>query len=150
MVEPIIKEIRVSVPPSRAFEVFTAQMAQWWPLDSHSHSAGSLGKPAQSITIEPVVGGALVEGMHDGTTSQWGTVQTWDPPQTVAFTWHPGRSTEDQTLVTVTFEPVDGGTLVRLVHSGWDNLGTEGGKLHHQYDSGWDQVFGQYFAQAVA
>ena len=29
------QSVLVQAPPERAFEVFTAGMSSWWPLDSH-------------------------------------------------------------------------------------------------------------------
>jgi hypothetical protein len=37
-------------------------------------------------------------------------VTEWDPPNAVAFTWHPGRGEDEATSVKVAFGPVEGGT----------------------------------------
>jgi uncharacterized protein YndB with AHSA1/START domain len=49
----------------------------------------------------------------------WGTVTRWEPPDEVAFTWHPGKAAERASQVEVTFTAADKQTLVSLTHSGW-------------------------------
>ena len=70
-VEPIVKELLISVDAKRAFEVFTQDIGRWWPLASHSISA-SAGKTARGVSMIPGVGGSIVEIMHDGSKATWG------------------------------------------------------------------------------
>ena len=148
MTEPITKEITVPVGPDRAFDIFTNGMAKWWPLDSHSLSA-STGKIAKDVVITPRIGGAIIETLHDGTTADWGLVTQWKPGQEIAFTWHLRQPKAEQTLVTVTFRPKGDGTLVRLIHSDWDNMGASGQAQRDQYNSGWDLVFCSRYGDAA-
>ena len=64
--------------------------------------------------------GRLIEHSANGEAAVWGTVTRWEPPEAVAFTWHPGRSAERASHVEVTFAAVGTQTLVRLEHTGWD------------------------------
>ncbi len=94
-------------------------------------------------------GAAIVETLADGTTSVWGTVTHWEPPDRVAFTWHPGTAETEATRVEVTFTPSGpGATLVRLIHSGWERR-PDGASARENYDSGWEPVVG-CFAEAAA
>ena len=102
--DPIVKTIHVSLDPGTAFELFTARMSDWWPLGSHSVSAGE-GKVSQSLAIDPKVGGAVTEVGHDGTRHVWGHIQDWAPGAHFAMSWHPGKSAERQTHVRVEFAP---------------------------------------------
>ena len=104
MIEPIIKEITVPVSQNEAFQVFTSQIARWWPVKTHSLSASD-GKLPRNVTIAPHAGGAIVEELHDGTTANWGVITEWEPGQKLAFTWHLRRPQSQQTHVSVEFLP---------------------------------------------
>jgi uncharacterized protein YndB with AHSA1/START domain len=56
----------------------------------------------------------------------FGEVTTFDPPRELAFTWTEQEVGHEAwpapTLVTLTLTPQGGGTHVRLVHSGFENL----------------------------
>ena len=72
----------------------------------------------------------------------FGKVVTFNPPHELAFTWTQqtlGRDTwPEPTLVTITLEPKDGGTYIKLVHSGFENLPQS--IAHDEYDgyvTGW-------------
>lgn len=141
--EPLVKKVVVPVGVERAFEVFTVEMAAWWPVFSHSVGEAE----ARGVRLEGAVGGRIVEYGDDGEIATWGTVSDWDPPTTVSFTWHPGQDPQQAGHVTVTFTPVDDGTELQLVHSGWDKR-ADGERLRTGYDTGWDYVLGQYVAAA--
>jgi hypothetical protein len=133
----------VPTTPERAFEVFTAEMAAWWPLATHSIG----GDKATDVRLEGAVGGRIVEYDADGPIGYWGTVSDWDPPQTVSFSWHPGSDPEQAGHVTVTFRPVDDGTVVELTHTGWERR-PDGPAARAGYDSGWDYVLDFYVTHA--
>jgi len=100
--------------------------------------------------MEGRAGGRIYETLDDGSQADWGTVVRWDPPASLAFTWHPGRSADTAQQVTVSFEAVAGGTRLDLVHRGWELLGERAQELRESYDSGWDYVLGKYLAQSAA
>jgi uncharacterized protein YndB with AHSA1/START domain len=140
-VESITKEIRVSLTPEAAFRLFTEGMSTWWPLDSHSVS----GARARSVVCDGRSEGRIYEVEDDGTEHLWGTVIKWEPPSLFVFTWHPGRDSSSAQQVHVSFTPESEGTLVRLVHSGWEKLGEEAAHTRRGYDTGWDLVLGKRF-----
>ena len=72
----------------------------------------------------------------------------WNPPHTVVFTWHPGRTTESTQEVEVTFTAVARGTQVDLVHGGWEKFGELAMQARDGYDTGWDYVLGHYIERA--
>jgi len=139
--EPVVKKVVVPVGAERAFEVFTAKMSDWWPVRSHSVGENE----ARGVRLEGAVGGRIVEYGDDGEIASWGTVSDWDPPKSVGFSWHPGSDPQQAGQVTVTFTPVDDGTEVALVHSGWERR-PDGARARAGYDTGWDYVLGQYVA----
>lgn len=148
MIDPIKKKLTVNVSPQRAFDVFTKEIGKWWPLDTHSASAGA-GATAKNLFIEPKVGGRIVEEMHDREISIWGEITIWRPGTKLEFTWHVQRPKSEQTIVTIDFLKNKLGTDIHLTHSGWDARVAEAASDREQYFSGWDYVFGECFGAAL-
>jgi uncharacterized protein YndB with AHSA1/START domain len=145
-VAPVRKSVTVPASPDRAFELFTARFGHWWPLATHSVGTDK----AVAVSFGAGVGGIILETLADGTTSAWGTVTRWEPPSVVAFTWHAGTPEPEASLVEVTFTPSGpAGTLVELVHSGWENR-PDGATARAGYQTGWDPVIEQYARAAAA
>jgi hypothetical protein len=136
---PLTKTVEVPCSVERAFELFTGRLGEWWPLKTHSVGQ----EAAQTVEMQPRVGGQIVETIDDGRTSVWGTLSAWDPPRGVRFSWHPGQPPEEATDVEVTFEVAGAGTRVTLVHSGWGNR-PDGSRARPDYDTGWDSVLGRF------
>jgi uncharacterized protein YndB with AHSA1/START domain len=144
-VESVRKRVTVPASPQRAFELFTAHLHEWWPL--RTHSVGLEG--AAGVAFGGGVGGQLVETLADGSTSVWGTVTAWQPPDRVTFTWHAGTPEAEATQVEVTFTAgASGSTIVELVHSGWDHR-PDGAAARVGYDSGWEPVLARFAELAV-
>lgn len=139
-VEPVRKSITVRWDPAAAFRRFTEEIADWWPLKTHSVGE----ERAESVVFEARRGGQLYEIIQGGERSVWGTVTECDPPYRIVFTWHPGRDPDGAQLVELRFSAAEGGTRVDLVHSGWEALGDEGQKMRDGYDTGWDRVLELY------
>ena len=88
-------------------------------------------------TLDPTPGGVFAVDVGDAAAR--GTYLSLNPPRSVVFTWGmPGSDTlpPGGTRVEVTFTPVDGGTLVTLVHRG---LPAEHRQSHEQ---GWRTFLG--------
>jgi hypothetical protein len=133
------KLAKVNLARTAAFELFTEGIGKWWPLDTHS-----VGRERSvSVECEPLVGGKITETLADGERAVWGTILAWDPPTGVRFTWHPGTPESEATEVEVRFHEEAEGTLVELVHTGWDRR-PDGATARANYDGGWDLVFGRY------
>jgi uncharacterized protein YndB with AHSA1/START domain len=144
-VEPVRKSVTVPAVPQRAFELFTAHLDEWWPL--RTHSVGE--ERAAGVVFGAGAGAAITETLADGSESVWGIVTGWEPPHKVAFTWHPGTAEAEATSVEVTFTgDGHGGTVVALVHSGWERR-PDGASSRNGYDSGWEPVISA-FSQAAA
>ena len=144
-IEPLRKQLRVGLDIEAAFRLFTEGMAKWWPL--RTHSVGE--QQAETCFFEGWVGGRIVEVLKDGSQSEWGRVITWDPYHSVSFHWYPGRGPDTAQQVTVTFREIPGGTLVELVHVGWETLGGDAQTRREGYDTGWDYVLAKYIIQAT-
>jgi uncharacterized protein YndB with AHSA1/START domain len=74
-----------------------------------------------------------------------GAVETVEPEKRFAFRWHPyaiepgvDYSSEPTTLVVFTLEEADGGTLLKVVESGFDNIpASRRAKAFEMNSNGW-------------
>jgi uncharacterized protein YndB with AHSA1/START domain len=144
-IEPVRKQLKVAIPMEQAFELFTAGIGKWWPLATHSVGEEQAG----TCFFEGWVGGRIVEVLKDGSQSEWGKVLVWEPHHSVSFHWYPGREPDTAQEVTVTFSEIPGGSVVELVHTGWETLGTDAQARRDGYDTGWDYVLAKYIIQAA-
>lgn len=141
-VPPVEKSVLVRCDPTRAFAAFTAEIAQWWPMQTYSVAQAQ----TRSVAIEPRVGGRIYETAADGTDSEWGRILTWSPPDGFTMTWHPGRPSDPHTIVELSFAAEGGATRVHLVHRGWEALGARAEAARESYDGGWETVMTRNFA----
>src|SRR5262245_32711125 len=142
-VPPLEKSILVPCSPDRAFRAFTAEIAQWWPLATHSVAEDQ----ARGVTIEPRIGGRVFETDAAGEECDWGAVLDWSPPHRLAMTWHPGRAASTAQTVEISFAAEAGGTRVTLRHHGWDIRGAKAEATRESYAQGWDGVFAARFVE---
>lgn len=148
MLKPIVKVIEVPNDPASVYQLFTAQMVDWWPLDKRTISFHSTGEAAKSIDCDVVNGGAIVEVAADDTRHVWGTFADCDPPNSVAIDFHMGQPKEHSTHLVVSFIEMDvGHTLVKLVHGGWESYGELAQMMRDGYDTGWDEIFVEGFCE---
>lgn len=145
MIEPLVKTVRLSMPPGEAFELFTGSLDEWWPLSSHSVG----GDEAESARIEPFEGGRIYETTKAGATHDWGKVTEWVPGRRIAFDWHPGQPIDKATSIEVSFRQIVGGCEIILIHTGWESRGNQAVAVRGEYDTGWDLVLGQLTAFAL-
>lgn len=142
-IAPVRKSIVVPWSVDVAFRRFTADFGTWWPLRSHS-----LGqREATTCLFEGREGGKIYEVWRDGRRVEWGEVLTWDPPQRVTFTWHPGQSRDVAQQVELRFTAVGKETRLDLVHSGWERLGRAARKTRNGYQLGWNYVLRRWAGQ---
>jgi len=136
----IKKSVTVAVPVDEAFRVFTEEMETWWPLRTHAVDTEN----SDTVVMEGREGGRLFERGTGGEEHVWGIVQSWEPPQRVGYTWHPGRGEDTAQEVEVTFTPEGDGTRVEVRHWGWEKLGDRLDETIASYNEGWDLVLGRY------
>lgn len=150
-IDPVVKIIEVDVAAARAFDVFTSEVGAWWPLETHSLAARDKGERGVDVTIEPRVGGRILEVLNTGQTRDWGEVVSFERPREFSMWWRLGRPAEQGTLVTVRFEPLDAArTRVTLTHDLWERLGDGARATRASYDQGWGMVFGQRYRDALS
>jgi uncharacterized protein YndB with AHSA1/START domain len=114
--------VEVAVDPAEAFDVFTAEIGDWYRGGRYSWQDPDR---AVGIRFEPGVGGRWIE-VWDAATGEGfelGRVRVWEPGQRLVVTYRAFDIPEDvSTEIEVRFEPVDAGTKVTLEHRGLDQL----------------------------
>ncbi len=142
-IDPFRRSTIVSWDRKTAFRRFTREFERWWPVKTHSVG----GKKVRGVVFEERVGGRIYEELRDGRRFQWGRVVAWEPPNRVAFTWHPGRDESEAQDVTVEFTDDDGRTRVELVSTGWERLESPGNNARRGYDVAWGSVLDAFAAR---
>jgi uncharacterized protein YndB with AHSA1/START domain len=143
--------VAVAVPPSQAFEIFTADIDRWWRRGikfRHSDSRSGL------ICIEARVGGRLFEQFErDGTLDviEVGRVEIWDPPRCLNFTWRNANfAAHEQTQVQVEFAPTASGTLVTVTHSGLAGLRADHPARHGAQGAEFSRMIGLWWGEQMS
>ncbi len=112
--DPIVAEVTVPVTTTEAFVGFTAQMGEWRDPALTPDAA-----TFTNISVDPNGPVAMVHGDEEYV---WGRVMEWDPIGRYTQEFWLGHPDDEATVLDVRFteaEDEGGGTLVRLVHSGW-------------------------------
>src|SRR6266540_780506 len=99
-VEPIRQMVTVRCAPERAFNLFTAQMGRWWPVESYSRAVSEFEHEdveVAELEFQSLMGGSVLEHMSDGRILPWAEVIAWDPPRRVLMAWRPHSQPEPPT-----------------------------------------------------
>jgi len=147
------KMINVQAPPAVAWRVFTEQMATWWPLAVYK-----IGKAAAvDAIIEPRVGGRWYERGDDGSTCDWGSVLSWEPPSRLVLSWDINADWQFdphlKTEIEVRFIAVgQDATRVELEHRRLDRYGARRDEMRRIFDSegDWGRLLAAFAARAAA
>lgn len=105
----VSSEVEVAVDPATAFAAFTEEMDLWWqrgPINFYD------GSRAVARRCEPGVGGRLLEVYDEATGDalELGRFTVWEPGARLGW-----RSSVDDVITEVRFQPTPAGTLVRVV-----------------------------------
>jgi uncharacterized protein YndB with AHSA1/START domain len=141
------KSVTVGAPQAIAFEVFTARIASWWPMETHKIGQADCA----AVIIEPRAGGRWFERGTDGAECDWGRVLAWEPPRRVLLAWQlnsqwahdPALRTE----VEVHFVAIDAHTTrVELEHRGLEAYAEHAIAMRDTFDSpqGWNGMLEHY------
>jgi len=130
----VTTEILISAPRERVFEALTdaKQAAQWWGQKE--------GSQPREFNLDPRVGGKWSTSGSSpklGATKIEGEILEFDPPRRLAYTWLSSWMPKN-TKVLWELENQNGGTLVKLTHSGFAG-DAEQTKNH---SIGWTMVLG--------
>jgi len=143
-----------STTPTRAIvkeQVLPVPVEQAWALWADAKGATSYGVP-QAANIELTPGGKYEiffnkQAPEGERGSEDCNVLSFIPKRMIAFTWNAPpslvelRKANVRTEVDVVFDPVPGGTKVRLVQHGL-GVGKEWDKYGEYFDKAWGVVFG--------
>lgn len=146
------KTVTVAAPIALAFEVFTGDIASWWPMASHHIGEADCA----AVVIEPRVGGRWYERGVNGVECVWGRVALWEAPRRVVLVWQLSARFEFDpalhTEVDVHFIAIDDRTTrVELEHRGLDAYGADAIAMHDTFSSpnGWNGML-EHFAQVTS
>jgi hypothetical protein len=148
-IAPVRKSVRVKASQAHAFEVFTAGIGKWWPIERARASHG----PIVATTMEPRVGGRWFETGVDGRETTVGHLLVWDPPRRFVVTWEVNcRFEADAAMaseVEVTFT-ADGpdATIVELQHGKFEKMPEGGHMTRDRVNEGWPGML-ELFKAAV-
>jgi uncharacterized protein YndB with AHSA1/START domain len=150
-IAPVRKSIRVSASQAHAFDVFTAGLGRWWPLD---HGIGKA--PRKAVVMETRVGGHWYELAEDGSRTNVGKIIVWEPPQRFVMTWDINSQWKPDSTVGSEVEVrfiAEGATATRveLEHRKFEQMGAEPGeKMRKDVDGGWPAVLDRFKSEAEA
>ena len=147
------KVMNVQAPPAVAWRVFTEQMGTWWPLAVYK-----IGKAdAVDAIIEPRVGGRWYERGDDGSTCDWGSVLSWEPPSRLVLSWDINADWQYdpdlKTEIEVHFVAVgNDATRVELEHRKLDRYGSRRDEMRRIFDTegDWGRLLAAFAARAAA
>jgi uncharacterized protein YndB with AHSA1/START domain len=150
-IAPVRKSIRVNASQAHAFEVFTAGLGRWWPLE---HGIGKT--PRKAVVMETRLGGRWYELAEDGSQTNVGKIIVWEPPKRFVMTWDINSRWQPDTTVSseveVRFIP-DGAdaTRVELEHRKFEQMGVEAGEsMRKDVDGGWPGLLEKFKQHAEA
>jgi uncharacterized protein YndB with AHSA1/START domain len=148
-IAPVRKSIRVKASPARAFEVFTAGLERWWPLD---HGIGPA--PRKAAVMEAHLGGHWYELAENGARTDVAKIIVWEPPRRFVMSWDINSQWKPDTTVSSEVEVrfvADGAdaTRVELEHRKFELMGAEGGeKMRKDVEGGWPSLLERFKAEA--
>jgi uncharacterized protein YndB with AHSA1/START domain len=143
-IAPVRKSLLVNCSQERAFEVFTDEVASWWPARTHSIHHDKVTE----VVLEPREGGEMYELAEGGKREHWGRVIAWEPPGRLVLAWKVNPATAAPTEIEVTFTPEDEGTRVVLEHRNWEQAGEGAAQMRDNYEGGWDIVLAPFVERA--
>jgi uncharacterized protein YndB with AHSA1/START domain len=112
--------VHVTVPPERAFRIFTEEIDKWWRHGLEFRAASDRGSV---VHLEPGLGGRLFESFTSTSGPKvlpTGKITAWEPPARFVLDWRAlNFAPAERTEVEVLFAPSASGTLVTVIHRGW-------------------------------
>ena len=131
----IIESALVDATPTRVFAALStpSELMQWW-TDTVLCSA-----VAWEMDLRPTgQWRSRWRWVHDGSEFELGgEVLEVDPPRLLVVSWRDERYAGfPATTVRYELEPSGGGTIVRVTHSGFDDVRPD----HDDYNGGWSSV----------
>ncbi len=138
--------IQIAAPPAKVFRAYVEKINQWWPWQGKEFrfSFAPEGVEPSEIHFEPKLGGRYYERFADGSEFDIGRVTRYEPPHKFAFTWTGRDWPEGESLFELTFEEAKHGTLLTLIHSGFEIFGDDAAEMVQGYDTGSKEILGAF------
>lgn len=127
----IVKTLYLKAPPEHVWKFLTQadQLALWF------HRGAADLVPGGDWVLETNSYG------KDGERLCWGKVLEMKEPERLVHTFTHNFLKEVETTCTWTLEGVGGGTILTLVHDGWENFEEDPFGMAANHDKGWDEHF---------
>ncbi|MEM9170826.1 MAG: SRPBCC domain-containing protein [Pseudomonadota bacterium] len=127
----LTKTIILAAPPAHVWKFLTEKerLATWFHAGATDFAAGG----AYAV-LSNTYG-------REGEKVVWGEILTFDPPNRLVHTFTHNGLGDVKTTCTWTLAPIDGGTLLTLVHSGFEQLADGARAAGGDHDKGWDEHF---------
>lgn len=116
------------------------RMRQWWGAVKGEPQAGT---PQGQVleTFEPKAGGRIemAVSMDGARLSYGGEIKIFAHGRDLTFEndWIPNRGWAAPTFITIRLISALGGTLVELIHHGFERVGSDAAAEHEAYEQGW-------------
>jgi uncharacterized protein YndB with AHSA1/START domain len=142
---PVVRhEVVVRGTPEVAFAAFTQRLGEIKPKEHNLLSSPT--------TLEPRVGGHIIDRAEDGSECRWARVLAFEPPDRLVFSWDIGptwqlEQPENASEVELRFLPEGSDrTRVELEHRHLDRHGPGWPAVHEGVDGqqGWPLYLGRY------
>ena len=108
-------EIDLESSPSDVFGALTdpEQLSAWWGSDETYRTSD------WQLDLRPGGKWSCRARGRDGESTVHGEILELDPPKLLVLTWHPSWERFISTTIRYELTPIDGGTRLRVVHSGF-------------------------------
>ncbi|GHO60012.1 SRPBCC family protein [Ktedonobacter robiniae] len=124
-------EITIAASPQKVFEALTTDIAAWWG------SPFIKRRDANTIVLEPKVGGRLYEVYGENEGALWGMVSSIRNDEELCLTGSMGMPEPTYGAVTFTLAPQGDSTQVKLTHSAFGRISAE---RKGCYTEGWKDL----------
>lgn len=139
------RSIHINAALSRVWEEFSTfdRMNSWWGVMTGPPEAGS-GNGQRLVAYEPREGGRIeMEVLFRGSPLRYGgQIVVFRPAEELTFEsdWIPNQGWRLPTRITIRLRPCLGGTMVELLHHGFERVSDNAGDEHAGYESGWSMT----------
>jgi uncharacterized protein YndB with AHSA1/START domain len=139
------RSIHIQASPARVWEEFASfeRLNGWWGHLTGAPEAGK-GTGQRLVTYEPRLGGQIeMEVLFNGAPMRYGgAIVVFDAGRELTFEsdWKPNMGWLRPTLITIRLTPALGGTLVEILHHGFERTGPRAAEDHAAYEGGWNML----------
>jgi uncharacterized protein YndB with AHSA1/START domain len=136
------RSIFIEAEPPRIWEEFADfdHMNRWWGAMVGEPEAGT-AKGMWLMKYEPLVGSTIeMEVMGESERLRFGgRITAFDPGRALEFEndWIPNQGWLAPTAITIRITPGSMGSVVEMLHHGFEKTGEQAADLHAGYEEGW-------------